>query len=294
MNEMLLLLQQSPIFLGLVLFILGACVGSFLNVVIFRLPGQLFHQWNEQCREMLSLEQQVEIDANEAPPNLLRPASHCPNCLKPLLIIHNIPILSYLFLGAKCGFCKNPVSIRYPIVELLTVVLSVHIGIVFGMGWPLAFALVFIYVLIALSAIDIDHQILPDILVLPLLWIGLLANCFEIFTDLRSAVFGAIIGYGALWIIYQIHHKLTGKQGMGYGDFKLLAAIGAWLGWQMLPVVVLLASISGTVLAILLVVLKKQGRDVPIPFGPYLAVAGWVALIWGSSILNNYLQIFNL
>ena len=294
MNEFLFLLQNSPVGLASILFVLGACVGSFLNLVSLRLPLLLFYQWNQQCLEMLEQDSLPEHQNQEPPPNLIKPASRCPSCLNPLKIAHNIPIFGYLLLGGKCGFCKISIPIRYPAVEIFAAVVSVYLGIVFGIGWPLLYALVFAYVLITLSLIDVDHQILPDIIVLPLLWTGLIANCFSFFTDLQSAVIGAVAGYVVLWSIYQVHHKISGKEGMGYGDFKLLAAIGAWLGWEVLPVVIMLASISGTIISIGFIVIAKRGRDIPIPFGPYLAIAALVSMIWGSSILQNYLQLFNL
>jgi leader peptidase (prepilin peptidase)/N-methyltransferase len=294
MNEFLFLLQKSPVGLGTVLFVLGACIGSFLNLISLRLPLVLFHQWQQQCLEMLEQDRLPEHQDQETPPNLVKPGSRCPDCLTPLRIVHNIPIIGYLLLGGKCGFCKTSISIRYPTVEIVAAVMSVYLGMVFGIGWPLLFALVFAYTLIVLSLIDLDHKILPDIIVLPLLWTGLIANCFSVFTNLQSAVLGAVAGYLVLWSIYQVHRKISGKEGMGYGDFKFLAAIGAWLGWEMLPVVILLASISGTIISIGFIVIAKRGRDIPIPFGPYLAIAALVSMIWGSSILQNYLQLFNL
>ncbi len=293
MNDIALLLQHSSVSLGMVLFLFGACIGSFINLVVLRLPALLLHQSKAQCLEMFAPTTARECD-DPPPPNLVRPASRCPNCLSPLRAIHNIPLFGFLFLGGKCGFCRQSISIRYPIVEGFAALLSVYLGSVLGMGWTLLFALGFTYALITLSLIDWEHQILPDIIVLPLLWIGLIANSFELFIDIQSAVFGTVSGYMVLWSIYQIHHKITGKEGMGYGDFKLLAAIGAWFGWQMLPVVLLLASVSGTVIALFMMMLGKHSRDMPVPFGPYLAVAAWIALVWGDSILENYLQIFNL
>ncbi len=296
MHQLVTLLQQSELTLITVLFILGACVGSFLNVLILRLPPLLFYQWNQQCLEMLG----QNIDSNDSqesealPPNLIYPRSRCPDCLSPLKALHNIPILGFVFLGGKCGFCSKPISPRYPLIEIISALLCVHLGYVFGVDWQLLFALVFVFSLIGLSAIDLDHQILPDGIVLPLLWMGLIANSFNLFTDLQSAVTGVILGYMVLWTLYQIHHKITGKEGMGYGDFKLLAAIGAWLGWQALPVVILVASLSGTLFAVILIATGKSSREIPIPFGPYLAVAAWIALVWGDKIRSNYLQLFNL
>jgi len=296
MDDIVLLLQQSAPALGVVLFVFGACFGSFMNVIAIRLPDLLNHHWTAQCVEMLGqgAGPENEYHNQPPPPNLITPASRCPNCLNPLKIAHNIPIVSYIFLGGKCGFCQCAISIRYPTIEILTAVLSVHLGLTLGASWDLIFALIFTYTLITLSIIDLDHQILPDSIVIPLLWLGLFANLFGHFTDITSAVIGAMCGYLVLWSLYQVHHRITGKEGMGYGDFKLLAAIGAWLGWKLLPIVILLASISGTAVALVFITLKHQDRDNPIPFGPYLAVAAWAALIWGDTILENYLQFFNL
>ena len=291
MNDIVLLLQQSPMYLALVLSLFGACIGSFINVIAYRLPVLLDHQWRSQCLEILDQSSETE-NLEATPPNLLRPGSRCRECLSPLKPQHNIPVLGFIFLQGKCAFCKKSISVRYPIIELLTAVVSVYLGHIFGIGWVLLFALSLSYALITLSLIDLDHHILPDVIVLPLLWIGLIANYHNYFTDLESAVLGAIFGYMVLWVIYQIHHRLTGKEGMGYGDFKLLAALGAWLGWQTIPVVLLLASISGTIISLLFIIFKNQSRDVQIPFGPYLAIAGFIALIWGGQILNNYLQVF--
>jgi len=279
------LLETEPAFLYLLLGLLGACVGSFLNVVIYRLPAALQHQWKTRCGEL----QHTPISDTE-PPGIVSPRSRCPKCLTPLSLHHNLPIIGYLVVKGRCAACRQRISPRYPLVELLTLLLSIHAGIVFGPGWPLVFSLIFIWMLIALCFIDFDHQLLPDNLTLSLMWVGMLANYFEIFTTLEDSVIGAIAGYLSLWLIYQTHRLLTGKQGMGYGDFKLLAAIGAWLGWQYLPLVVLLASVIGTVVGLVAIFGYGKRKEIPIAFGPYLAIAGWGALIWGASILERYLQ----
>jgi leader peptidase (prepilin peptidase)/N-methyltransferase len=291
MIDLVSALDQSPALLGFCLFLFGSIIGSFINVVAIRLPARLFFNWKSQCREILDI---TEVDDTPEPPGLISPRSRCPSCEKPLRSYHNIPILGYLFLSGKCGYCSEPISIRYPVVELGTALLWVQVGLVLGMGWPLAFALLFTSCLVTLALIDLDHQILPDNIVLPLLWIGLAANSINMFTSLGAAVAGAISGYMILWIIYQVHHRLTGKEGMGYGDFKLLACIGAWLGWQSLPMVILLASITGTLFAIGMMVVRKQGKDIPVAFGPYLALGGLAALLWGETVMTSYVRVLNL
>jgi leader peptidase (prepilin peptidase)/N-methyltransferase len=291
MKDLVSVFDQSPVLLGVVLFLFGSAIGSFINVVALRLPARLFYQWKAQCRDMLDMTGPGGIPE---PPGLVSPRSHCPSCKNTLRAVHNIPVLGYLFLAGKCGFCGERISIRYPVVELGTALLWVQLGLTMGTGWPLIFALLFVSCLVTLTLIDLDHQLLPDNIVLPLLWIGLLVNSTGMFTDLYAAVIGAVMGYMVLWTIYQVHHRLTGKEGMGYGDFKLLACIGAWLGWQSLPVVILLASITGTIFAVTMMIFHKHGRDIPIAFGPYLALGGLAALLWGDSILTSYIQLLNL
>ncbi len=303
MSEILILLEQNTAVFIVVLFIMGACNGSFLNVVIIRLPDILFWQWRAQCKDILGSSKQSDFAAPEnpasenpepPPPGLMYPRSRCPKCNNQLTLSQNIPIVGYLLLGGKCGFCSQAISLRYPIVELCTALLWIQLGLHFGPTFELILGLILISSLVTLTVIDLDHHILPDVIVIPLLWIGLIANSFGIFTNLESAVFGAVSGYMILWVIYQIHHRLTGKEGMGYGDFKLLACIGAWLGWEVLPAVMLLASVSGTILAIVMMVIRKRDKNIPIAFGPYLAIAGWATFIWGDKIISNYLQIFQL
>jgi leader peptidase (prepilin peptidase)/N-methyltransferase len=270
-------------------------VGSFLNVVIYRLPVMMERDWKTQCRELLS-ECKCPEPNNSAekqePFNLMVPASRCPHCNHKIKPWENIPIISYLFLRGKCAGCKAPISLRYPIIELITGLVSAFMVYTFGANWVGLAALVLGWALIALIMIDIDTQLLPDDITLPLLWLGLIANSFGLFTSLSSAVWGAIAGYLALWSVYQLFKLLTGKEGMGYGDFKLLAALGAWMGWQMLPQIILLSSLVGAVIGISMILLRGHDKNIPIPYGPYLAIAGWIAFIWGDTINGTYLKIF--
>ena len=305
-SEILHLFEQNTAMFSTFMFLMGACIGSFLNVVIIRLPNILFWQWKIQCNEILESPEKtdpaaaisnsatLDSDTESPPPGLMFPRSRCPKCNSGLTLMQNIPVLGYLILGGRCGFCKKSISPRYLIVELFTAMIWMHLGLHFGPTPELLFSLILVSSLITLTMIDLDHHILPDVIVLPLLWIGLISNSSNIFTSLESAVFGAIAGYLILWIIYQIHHRLTGKEGMGYGDFKLLACLGAWLGWEVLPAVILLASVSGTILAIILMVVRKRGKDIPVAFGPYLSIAGWITLVWGDTIIHNHLQIFQI
>ena len=231
---------------------------------------------------------EIEDGKEEAPDDLLQPPSRCPKCKTKLRWYHNIPVLGYTMLRGRCAFCGVRISARYPLVELAAALLTAHAALCFGPGITLAYALILIYSLLVLTLIDLDHQLLPDNIVLPLLWIGLLANLNNQFASLQSAVIGAMAGYMVLWTIYQVHHRLTGKEGMGYGDFKLLAALGAWFGWQALPVIILTASLIGTGIAVLLMLFRGHNREVPIAFGPYLALGGWIFLMWGEWIMRAY------
>ena len=279
-------LQQSPALLVAIAVLLGLMVGSFLNVVVHRVPKMMERQWRAEHAEM---------NGQETPPaerfNLVVPRSKCPACGHGITALENIPVVSYLVLGGKCSACKARISPRYPIVEGLTAALSGYIAWRFGLGPVTLGALLFTWSMIALAFIDLDTFYLPDDITLPLLWAGLLFNLGGVFTDLQSAVIGAIGGYLVLWSVFWIFKFATGKEGMGYGDFKLLAAIGAWLGWKMLPQVILLSSLVGAVIGISLIVLARHGRNVPIPFGPYLAVAGLIALLYGDAINKHYLAL---
>ncbi len=283
---MLLLLQSSPPIFALVAGVLGLLVGSFLNVVIHRLPKMMEREWHAQCAEL----------SGKAPKQVPRydlavPRSACPHCGHAIGAMENIPVLSYLFLRGRCRGCGAPISPRYPIVEALSGIVSAYAAWHFGFGLAGIAAIGFVWALIALTFIDFDTQLLPDDITLPLLWLGLLLNLNGAFTTLPQAVVGAAVGYLALWGVYWLFKLATGKEGMGYGDFKLLAAIGAWLGWTMLPLVILLSSVVGAVVGIMLIVFARHGRHIPIPFGPYLAGGGLIALFWGQTLTQSYLQL---
>lgn len=273
--------------------VLGMVVGSFLNVVIHRVPKMMQNSWHRECCDLLDIKDGAA--AQPAPYNLLKPDSHCPKCHTPIKPWQNVPVISYLLLKGKCGHCSEPISVRYPAVEIVTGVLSGLIGWYFilnGQGFSVtAAALLLTWALVALTMIDVDHQLLPDSITLPLLWLGLLVNTQGVFTDLHSAVFGAIAGYMVLWSVFWLFKILTGKEGMGYGDFKLLAALGAWMGWQALPLIIILSSLVGAVIGIAGILILGRDKNVPIPFGPYLAIAGWIALVWGDEITRSYLQV---
>ncbi len=272
---------------------LGLLVGSFLNVVIHRLPRMMENEWRAQCGELASSAAQTLAPVAEKQIyNLVVPRSACPNCGRQITAVENIPIVSYLALRGQCRGCKRKINPRYPIVEGITALLSGLIAWHFGFGLAGVSALIFIWAMIALTFIDADTQLLPDSITLPLLWLGLIVNINGAFTDLRSAVLGAVFGYFALWSVYWMFKLITKKEGMGHGDFKLLAAIGAWLGWQVLPLVILLSSVVGAVVGIILILLARLGRNIPLPFGPYLAMAGFIALMWGQPIMDRYLRGF--
>lgn len=265
----------------------GLLIGSFLNVVVYRLPKMLMRDWRTQAREVLEMPEQPDAETF----NLILPNSSCPHCDHEIKPWENIPLASWLFLRGKCSNCKEAISIRYPLVELACGLFSAVIAWQFGVSWDALAMLVLTWGLLSMSLIDANHQILPDVLVLPLLWLGLILNSFGLFTSLSDALWGAVIGYMSLWSIFWLFKLITGKEGMGYGDFKLLALIGAWGGWQVLPLTILLSSVLGAVIGIIILRLQRNGYSNPIPFGPYLAAAGWVALIWGEQITSSYLQI---
>jgi leader peptidase (prepilin peptidase)/N-methyltransferase len=291
-------IMNEPVIVTLVCTLLGLVVGSFLNVVIHRLPQMLDREWDSQAAELLQQKGSADAAAKlrgtggTVRYNLVTPRSTCPRCGHRIRAWENIPILSYLFLRARCSACKAPISIRYPIVEALSGILSGYIGWRYGLTLATLGALFLMWSLIALTVIDIDTQLLPDDITLPLIWLGLLVNLNGTFVPLQSAVIGTVAGYLSLWAVYWLFKFATSKEGMGYGDFKLLAAIGAWLGWKMLPVVILLSSLVGAVVGVALIVFARHGRNTPIPFGPYIAAAGLIALFWGETINRTYLQLF--
>jgi leader peptidase (prepilin peptidase)/N-methyltransferase len=290
------LLAASPAVFAAAAFLFGLVIGSFLNVVIHRLPRMLEQQWRAQAAD---IEGRPPPD-HVVPFNLVTPRSRCPACNAEIRAIHNIPVLSWLALRGRCAACRAPISLRYPVVELATAAAFAAVAWHFGFGPAALLGLVFTAYLVALTGIDVDRQLLPDILTVPLMWMGLLASLWHSPGDavppaaLRDAVIGAAAGYLSLWLVFQLFKLVTGKEGMGYGDFKLFAAIGAWLGWQMLPVVLILAAVVGAAVGLALMATRRLGRGVPIPFGPYLAGAAWIALLWGPAIKERYLAFAGL
>lgn len=281
-------LNQNSWLLFTCLISLGLVVGSFLNVVIYRLPVMMESRWRKDCCELLEVKRE---SSEESTFTLSHPNSHCPNCKAAIKPWQNIPVLSYLFLGGKCGNCGVGISIRYPIVELVTALMTLVLASQYNASWALLGAMLFTWSLITLTMIDIDHQLLPDDITLPLLWLGLAFSLLEATVSLQDAVLGAMLGYLSLWSVYWLFKLLTGKEGMGYGDFKLLAALGAWLGWQAVPLIILLSSLVGAVCGIGIMLATRRGKDVPIPFGPYLAMAGWITLMWGDKLMSYYMGV---
>jgi len=279
-------LQLNPVIFLCFCSLIGLSVGSFLNVVAYRLPAMLERDWKSQCRELLELQPE---ETEEAVFNLSHPPSNCPNCGHMIRIRENIPIISFLLLRGRCSACSQTISPRYPIVEAATGLLSLTVAWHFGVTWATAAALFLTWALIALSLIDFDHQILPDSIVLPTLWLGLILSLFGIFTDTQAAIIGAAAGYLSLWSVFQLFKLITGKEGMGYGDFKLLALFGAWFGWQALFQIILISSLVGAVVGLSLILFLGRDKTIPIPFGPYLAAAGWISLLWGEQINNFYI-----
>jgi len=279
------ILASNTLAFVLCVLVLGLLVGSFLNVVIHRLPIMMQRDWRAQAREFL------ELPAEPASTfNLVLPNSHCPQCDHEIRLWENVPLVSWLALRGKCSSCRAQISSRYPLVELLCGLWSAYVAWHFGFSWQAGAMLLLTWGLLAMSMIDVDHQLLPDSLVLPLLWLGLIVNYFGLFAPLPDAMWGAIAGYLSLWSVYWLFKLVTGKEGMGYGDFKLLAMLGAWGGWQVLPLTILLSSVVGAVLGTILLRMQKADSGTTIPFGPYLAIAGWVALLWGDQITAAYIQ----
>lgn len=287
---------NAVVFYGVVAFI-SLMVGSFLNVVIHRVPIMMERGWRDGVVDYLTDQQEdKEKPLNlefrtELPPepfNIAVPRSRCPKCAKEITAVQNIPVISYVMLGGKCAGCKTPISARYPIIEFVTMLLSLIVAWQLGPTPQALLGIVVTWFLVAMSMIDFDHQLLPDSMTLPLMWIGLLASLIPVFADLPSAVIGAAAGYMVLWSIYQLFKLITGKEGMGFGDFKLLAALGALLGWQVLPVIILLSSLVGAAVGLALIAITRRDKNIPIPFGPYLAAAGWLAMLWGDNLSNWY------
>jgi len=273
--------------------VLGLIIGSFLNVVIYRLPVMMQREWTEQCHEFLELEDDhKKTSDNPATLNLAKPDSHCPKCKHELTAFENIPILSYLLQAGKCRNCKAPISLRYPLIEAVTGIVTLLIAYQYGYSWLTLAILILTWSLIVLTMIDYDHQLLPDDITIPILWLGLIINYFGLITTLEAAVLGAVAGYLILWTVYWLFKILTGKEGMGQGDFKLLAALGAWMGWQALPQIILLSSLIGALIGIGLILIKGRDKNIPIPFGPYLAGAGFVSLLWNEELAQLYTAIF--
>ncbi|WP_028767893.1 prepilin peptidase [Shewanella fidelis] len=301
MTEPISVFSQTPWLFVTLSFIFAAVIGSFLNVVIHRMPVMMKREWQQECNHYLSeykpdvfnkskqlLEQ--PIDPFPEKYNLVVPGSACPKCKTNIKAIHNLPILGWLMLKGKCSACGTSISARYPIVELVTGCLVAFLAWHFGPSLEFALSSLLTFCLIALTGIDLDEMLLPDQITLPLLWLGLIINFNGVFTSLPDALIGAVAGYLSLWSVFWLFKLLTGKEGMGYGDFKLLAVFGAWLGWQVLPVIILLSSLVGAVVGITLILIKKLNQGNPIPFGPYIAAAGWIAMIWGESIINWYIS----
>ena len=294
---MLELFNEAPATFIAVAFAFALLIGSFLNVVIYRLPLMMQRDWYEQCDE---LQKEPRPALPEGPFNLVVPRSQCPGCGAAIRAWQNIPVLSYLLLGATCSKCRSRIPVRYPLVEFFTAVLAAVCAWRFGVGWEAVMAIALTCALVAVSLIDYDHQLIPDSIVLPFLWLGLVMSLFHplpgaetLFVSPRDAIIGALAGYLSLWSVYQLFKLVTGKEGMGYGDFKLLAALGAWLGpWPALPLIILLSAVVGALFGIAMIVFRGRDRQLPIPFGPYLAAAGWITMLWGQDLWNRYLDLY--
>ena len=291
------LFMESPLLFIAVVFAFCLVIGSFLNVVIYRLPIMMERDWREQCEEFAKLP--PDLDIPEERFDLVVPRSRCPSCGHLIKAWQNIPVISYLILGGRCANCKESISARYPVVEMMTAVLAAVCAWRFGVGWEALMAIVLTLMLVPVAMIDADTQLIPDSIVLPLMWVGLAMSLFHpmdgadtLFIAPRDAIIGAMAGYLSLWSVYQLFKLVTGKEGMGYGDFKLLAALGAWLGWQHLHIIILMSAVVGAIVGLAMMAFRNHGRSVPIPFGPYLAAAGWITMLWGRDIWNLYLDKF--
>jgi len=289
-EQTLYFFQQSPTTFNVFIFIFSLMIGSFLNVVIYRLPKIMHNAWYAECREFLSDEVKDIPEKETEHLTLSKPDSTCPNCKHQIRFYENIPVISWLFLKGKCSQCKNAISIRYPLVEASTALLSLVIAYYYGVSMQTVFLLILTWGLVTLTLIDYDHMILPDQITMPLLWLGILVNINGTFVPLVDSVIGAAVGYMSLFTVFWLFKLLTGKEGMGFGDFKLFALFGAWIGWQLLPILILMASVVGAIIGITLMIFKNHQREQAIPFGPYLAIAGWVTILWGNNIWSWYLQ----
>jgi leader peptidase (prepilin peptidase)/N-methyltransferase len=290
-----LISEAAPIFVPVV-FAFTLLIGSFLNVVIYRLPIMMEREWREQADELMKTPS--DQDLPEGRFDLVMPRSRCPSCGTLITAFQNIPVVSYVFLQGRCAHCKTPISARYPLVELMTALLAAICAWHFGPGWEAIMAIILTLTLVPIAMIDADTQLIPDSIVLPLMWLGLAMSLFHsashpgtLFISPSDAIVGAMAGYLSLWSIFWVFKLVTGKDGMGYGDFKLLAALGAWLGWQQLPMIIMMSAVVGATINIVMIVARGRDRSIPIPFGPYLAAAGWITMLWGASIKNAYLDL---
>ena len=288
-EQTLIFFQQFPTVFQIFIVIFSLIIGSFLNVVIYRLPKMMHNNWYLECREFLADEVKNIPAKKMTEITLSKPNSTCPNCQHKIRFYENIPVISWLFLRGKCSNCKNSISIRYPLVEATTALLSLVIAHQYGVSIETLLLLILTWGLVCLTLIDFDHMLLPDQIVMPLLWLGLLVNVNGTFIPLTDAVIGAAVGYMSLFSVFWLFKLLTGKEGMGYGDFKLFALFGAWLGWQLLPILILMASVVGAIIGISLMLFKNHTREQAIPFGPYLAIAGWITILWGEGIWSWYI-----
>ncbi len=290
------LFEQHLFLVASMAAIVGLLMGSFLNVVIYRLPMMLNNMWLQECSQFMHEKQGSPLLKPEATPfiNLAWPNSHCPDCKHALGFLENIPVLSYILQKGQCKHCHKKIANRYPFVEILTAILTTITVATLGLNWLTWMALLLTWALIALSFIDLDHKILPDDLTLPFLWLGLIINCFFVFTTPVDAILGAVVGYLSFWSVYQLFKLITGKEGMGYGDFKLMALLGAWLGWQSIPLIIILSSVLGAIIGLTLIVFKGHDKSNPIPFGPYIALAGWIAMLWGDIIISKYFHYIGI
>jgi leader peptidase (prepilin peptidase)/N-methyltransferase len=293
---MLELMQESaPVFITVV-FLFSLLIGSFLNVVIYRLPIMMEREWREQAEELMQTPSEQKLPTGRF--DLVAPRSRCPSCGKLITAMQNVPVISYLFLKGRCGHCGASISARYPLVESMTAILAATCAWQFGIGWEAIMAIILTITLVAIAMIDADTQLIPDSIALPLMWLGLAMSLFHpltgattLFISPQDAIVGAMAGYRTLWSIFWLFKLVTGKDGMGYGDFKLLAALGAWLGWQQLPIIIMLSAVVGAAINITMIVARGKDRNIPIPFGPYLAAAGWITMLWGETIKNTYLDL---